>query len=214
MTQGELSEEQMRKLAKQHGHKLTKKDLDTIEKMKNLNKEKRTKEGVQDYLDEIKDMQNGQLSKEDFMKAIRNGNLSKEEIRELALLNNIELTPVELEKVAKEAMNHDLDKDRAQQDLDELKQANGGKLTKQMFMEELAKKDLSPEEIAQLARENGIVLSQDEINAIHRGKLKTKDQAEKELEEKLRKKGKLTKKDFADAVKGADMTKEQILELA
>lgn len=65
----------------------------------------------------------------------------------------------------------------------------------------LAKGNLTPEEILQLAQENGIKLNKEDLEAIMKGKSKTKAMAKDKLE-KLKKEngGKVSKEDFMKAV--------------
>lgn len=81
-------------------------------------------------------------------------------------------------------------------------------------MEILAKGNLSPEEILQIAKENGIKLSKDDMAAIMKGKKQSKQAAKDKLEKLKKEKGKVSKDDFLQLVKDSDMTEAELKQLA
>jgi hypothetical protein len=79
----------------------------------------------------------------------------------------------------------------------------------------LSKGNLTPEEILKLAQENGIKLNKEDLEAVIKGKTKTKAMAKDKLE-KLKKAngGKVSKEDFLKNLAGVDMTEAELKALA
>ena len=105
---GDLSPEEMKRIAKENGVKLTKDDLKLIDKMKKQQKlekkkqeEKKSKDQIANEIEKKKKEKGRNLTKEELMEILANGNLSPEEAIKLAQENGVKLSKDDLAAIMK-----------------------------------------------------------------------------------------------------------------
>ena len=126
----------------------------------------------------------------------------------------VALSPDDLKAVAKKGTVKKKSKDEIEQMLKDLADKNGGRLSKEDLMAILARGDLTPAQMRELAKKYGHKLSKEDIDALKKGKAKTYAMVHRELKGIKKDKGKVSKPDFRNACRGADLTKDQIKRLA
>lgn len=231
MSKGNLSDQEMKAIAKKHGVKLTKKDLATIQKLKEksaaleLMKEEAA-DDAQNEIEELKAANGGKLEKKDLMEALKGRNLSQQQIEDIARKNGIDLNPGEValivaedkkdaEKEAEGKIARKLTKGELEDQLDMLSKKQNGELSKAQVMQLLSKSDLTPEEQKAIAEKHGVHLDKAEIEALSKGKTKSKEMLVDEIEAmKQANGGELSKEDFLRLAKDADMSPEEMKQLA
>lgn len=91
LAKGNLTPEEILKIAQENGIKLNKDDLEAIMKGKS-----QSKQMAKDKLDKIKKANGGKLTKEEFIKAMQGVNMTEAELRALANQYGIALTDKEV----------------------------------------------------------------------------------------------------------------------
>ena len=92
LAKGNLSPEEILKIANDNGVKLTKDDIAAIMKGK-----PKTKQMAKEKLDKLK-KDKGKVTKDDFLAAVKDSDMTEAELRQLAKQHGIKLTDAEIDK--------------------------------------------------------------------------------------------------------------------